>query len=448
MTAQFPTPGASPVIARDFSPEELIIRNQAQQRLIQQRLNARVLDDEGARRLQQPRLFAEVPTASPPVSTGRHFESPPRPAAQETLPASLDAALSRIRRPRPGTPAARALDALERAKPLIHAHIRRRDARHNAAVVYRALAQAAYTLIDHRGQQADPVTSYTLFTVVDLLPVVTGLSSDQCERATRRLQEIGLIHKTSGAIPLRRPKDAERDTPRVYRGGTWTPTTFWNAETGERVERQVCAGTWVAILLRPAPGAKARVIAHELPACPRDLTADRKQGRTAWQIIKSQLPQEVRESISPEGDKFDITYLLIWSLPEKETVKSVGTIDSRTSPFSHIGTPQELVWGLSRIVTTHPQRRREAIQEATEHLVRLLNDQGWERHYYRLLWRATDAEARGLPAYNQLAHALERTLIATRELHLARPGAWLTHQLADCGWMDAVYHHSALPKAS
>lgn len=43
-------------------------------------------------------------------------------------------------------------------------------------------------------------------------------------------------------------------------------------------------------------------------------------------------------------------------------------------------------------------------------------------------------------AYAQLASALERTLIAENELHLKRPGAWLTRQLSDCGWIDAVYH--------
>jgi len=71
--------------------------------------------------------------------------------------------------------------------------------------------------------------------------------------------------------------------------------------------------------------------------------------------------------------------------------------------------------------------------------VQLLHDPGWERHYYRLLWRATEAEFRGLPAYAQLAHALERTLIAGRELQLVRPGAWLTRQLRYCGWIEAIY---------
>ena len=60
-------------------------------------------------------------------------------------------------------------------------------------------------------------------------------------------------------------------------------------------------------------------------------------------------------------------------------------------------------------------------------------------HYYRILWRATEAEFNGQPAYSQLAHTLERTLIATHELKLAGPGAWLTRQLRDCGWVDGLY---------
>ena len=116
--------------------------------------------------------------------------------------------------------------------------------------------------------------------------------------------------------------------------------------------------------------------------------------------------------------------------------------DSRTSLFGDAVTGQDLAWSLSRVVSTHPQRRREAVQEGADRLVRLLDDAGWERHYYRILWRATEAEFRGIPAYAQLAHALERTLIAVQELQLARPGAWLTRQLRDAGWLDVVYHSS------
>ena len=386
------------------------------------------------RHTEQPRLLPLPSTLlSSPLCTAA---SPIRPAVSRgtefTIPASIEAAIEQIRRPKPGTPAAHAVAAVERVRPLLEERIKRRDARHNALMVYRALAQAAYALIDLRGQQCDHTTTYTFFTVLDLLPVVTGLSSDQCERATRRLQDLRMIHKTSGALPVQR-----RGT-RQYEGGTWVPSTFLNAETGEKVTTSACAGTWVAVLLRPSPGLTARVISHELPPCPRDLNADRQRGRTAWQLLQ-ETKHKVRESLLLSGDKFDISYLIQWSLPVSEH-KSMGTVDSRTSVFAEVETPQDLIWSLSRITSTHPHHRREAVQEGAARLVGLLNDTGWERHYYRVLWRATEAEFRGVPAYAQLAAALQRTLIARMELGLSRPGAWLMHLLRECGWVDDVYH--------
>ena len=434
MTAQ-----TIPAPVRDYTPDELLQRYQAQQQLLQRRTEARRLGEHQRALTPQPRLFQLA------AGMVRRLPEPavrPKPAPAEVIAASVEAAVERMKRPRPGSPAARAIQAVERVRPTIEAAIRRRDARHNALTVYRALAQAAYALIEHRGQ-LEHTTTYTYFTVLDLLPVVTGLSSDQCERATRRLQEMGLIHKTSGGIPTREERPVDGPTGPVrprrhYQGGTWTTTTFLDAQTGEQRETHVCAGTWVAVLLRPANGRMARVISHELPPCPRDLTADRSTGRTAWQA-QQEAKYKVRESRLLTGDQFDITPLLEWSLPKKESSKSLGTIDSRTSLFGDATTPHELVWSLSRIVSVHPQGRREAVQEGAARLVALLNDPGWERHYYRILWRATEAEFNGQPAYSQLAHALERTLVASKELKLARPGAWLTRQLKDCGWTDAVY---------
>ena len=437
MTAQ-----SSPVPPRPFSALEESLRQRAQQQLMQRRLNAqRPTAPAGCLPLwsaELPRLLEAVARPSEDV-----VPAAGRPIPADVIPASLEAAMDRIRHPRPGTPAAHAVEAVERARPVIETHIRRRDARHNALMVLRALTQAAYALIEMRGQSWQHTTTYTFFTVLDLLPVVTGLSSDQCERATRKLQDLGLIHKSSGALPTRtrlttRNTQGKAVERQVYRGGTWTSTTFLNAETGERTEVRVCAGTWVAVVLRPAPGLTARVVAHELPPCPRDLTADRKRGHTAWQA-RQEAASKVRESLLLTGDRFDIGCLIHWSLPEKEE-KSLATVDARTSLFAGAVTPQELVWSLSRIVSMHPQHRREAVQEGAAALVRLLRDDGWERHYYRVLWRATAAEFRGLPAYAQLASALERTLIASDELGLVRPGAWLRRQLADSGWLDTVYH--------
>jgi len=446
MTLSISTPpplpaGKSP--ARDFTANERNTLLRAQQRLNQQRINAQVALEGLARPTRQ--FQSPVTEALEKVAVGkapvRHFETPDRLTGIQTIPGTITAALDRARKSRLSLPITWALEGLKRAHVILEEHIRRRDARHNAEVVLLALLQAAYTMIHQQGQNHVHTTSYTFFTVLELLPVVTGLSSDQCERATRRLQTLGLIHKSSGAIPVPGHQNGPGGRARAYTGGTWMPTTFMDAETGQATQVTACAGTWIAVLLRPLPGRKARVIAHELPPCPRDLSADRLAGRTAWRICK-EAGTEVRESISPTRDNMNVAPMLVWSLPQLKVDMGLDIQDSRTSMFSDAKTPQELVWSLSRIVAAHPRHRRAVIQEGTVRLVTLLNDTGWEKHYYRILWRATEAEFSGLRAYNQLAYALERTLIAERELSLRRPGAWLTQQLRHTGWLDAVYHRS------
>lgn len=478
-----PLPFASPPTPpRDFTPAELAERAEAMQRLAARRsaqtaeaiqqIEVEQVKQENARAFRTMRRSPAPPVLLPSVPDGfqlsvtpsgslqeghrgtqrarsprHHFETPSRLSGAATVPASLEAAMEHVRRPQPGTPAARAIEAVERARPIIETHVKRRDARQVLLTVLRAMYQAAYTLIEAQGQSEH--ATLTFFTVLDLLPLVTHLSSDQCERATRRLQELGLIHKTSGARPTGRTyrvKDQqghERER-KTYRGGTWTTSTFLQADTGEKLEIPVCAGTWVAVLLRPAPGLCARVLPHELPACPRDLTADRRAGHTAWQMLKEVSNQglsKVRESLALTGTQFDISPLLRWALPKNTASMPVVDVDTRTSALSLAAatTAQEVVWNLDTILAEHPQRRREAIQEAGQALARIFRDSHSLRHYYRVLWRATDAHFRGLPAYSQLQHAMQRTLTAMTEVQVTRPGAWLTRLLKDCSWWEAVY---------
>jgi len=407
---------------RAFTAAEEHLRQRAQRELIQRRLNAQVTAPPATS--SADRFLAIVP---------RQTSTPPEPpVTTPVIPPSIEAALEQVRRPQPGSPAAWAEEATERVRPLIETHVRRRDARHNLLTVYRALAQAAYTLIQMRGQSVHTTTS-TFFTVVDLLPVVTGLSSDQCERSTRRLQDLGLIHKSSGAVPTR------RHGVRSYEGGTWVPTTFKDAATGERVTRRVCAGTWVAVLLRPGPGRVARVICHELPPCPRDLTGDRRSGRTAWQM-RQEAKSEVRESIPRPGGQWDISPLIQWSV-QTQPRTSLGKKESRTSGSS----PWAWVWGLDEVARVHPRQRQAAVRDGAARLVQALDDAGREMHYHRMLWRAIWAEYRGVRAFGPLIAAVQRTLIAKAETGLRSPGAWLMRLLRECGWVDAVYNVGAVP---
>jgi hypothetical protein len=349
----------------------------------------------------------------------------------------------------PGSPAALAQQAAQRARPIIEAAVKRRDARHNLLAAFEALALAAYTYLGARGH-SPLATSCTLFTVLETLQIVTGLSSDQCERATRRLQDLGLIHKASGALPTgaRRmvtDKAGRTQERKVYRGGTWTTTEFTRADTGETVTVPARAGTWLCVLLRPAAGLRAQVRAHELPECPRDLTADRKVGRTAFQMLREfkERLTKVRESFTSQGGTFEVTPLLVWALPKGSPPETVTEVDTRRSAglgsIAAATSAQDVVWGLGAILHEHPQHRREAIQQAGRTLAAIFRDAHSVRHYWRILWRATAAEYAGLNAYQDVQREMAVTLAEMTEVQMTNPGGWLVRRLKNCAWWDAVY---------
>ena len=100
---------------------------------------------------------------------------------------------------------------------------------------------------------------------------------------------------------------------------------------------------------------------------------------------------------------------------------------------------QEIVWSLGALLSEQPQLRQEAVQAAATALVRVFRDPAFLKHYYRVLWRTTQAELNGYPALMQLQQAMGRTLVAMRELNLRKPGAYLIRLLQDGAWWDAVY---------
>lgn len=291
--------------------------------------------------------------------------------------------------------------------------------------VYRVLLDATYRLIAERGQAATHITSYTWFTVLDLLPIATGFSVATCERATADLRTCGLIATRSD----------------------WTTTTFLTAE-GTATETRAKTGVWLCVLLQPRPDEperRAYIRRHEVPEGPRDLNADRKSGRTAWQARKD-AQQEVRESSPCKNREVGITSLLQWALKIETQKKSVKR-DSLTLQLQAAGTPKDLVWSLRALMSEHPQRRAETIQAAAEALTTLFRDQQSTKHYYRILWRATTAEFEGRAAFAALESAMCRTVDAMRETQLRNPGGYLTKLLRESGWLDAVYHrpgHTAL----
>lgn len=109
MTAQtFPAP------VRDYAPDELQQLYQAQQQLLQRRTEARRLGEHQRALTPQPRLFQLA------AGMVRRLPEPavlPKPAPAEVIAASVEAAVERMKHPRPGSPAARAIQAVERPVP-------------------------------------------------------------------------------------------------------------------------------------------------------------------------------------------------------------------------------------------------------------------------------------------------------------------------------------------
>ncbi|WP_152544973.1 hypothetical protein [Deinococcus phoenicis] len=292
--------------------------------------------------------------------------------------------------------------------------------------VLRALVEGAYTLIEARGQQAGHITSYTYFTVLDVLPIATGLSTASCERATSDLRACGLLATWSD----------------------WTTAEFLDQETGEKVSTRARTGVWVCVELKPNAHRRAVIFPSELPRdeagrlrAARDLNADRRVGRTAWQARK-----EVRESSSLRGREGGIQYLVQWALSSANRIDSVKRDSLTSATLASASSPQELVWSLQAVMSEHPQRRGEVIEEAAHALARLYRDTRSVEHYCRVLWRATDAEFEGIPAFRQLEAAMLRTLVTMQEIHLHHPGGYLMKQLERAGWTDSVYRKTRPPR--
>ena len=130
-----------------------------------------------------------------------------------------------------------------------------------------------------------------------------------------------------------------------------TTSEFLVHSTGELVSRTVCAGTWVCVLLKPElkqqPKVRVRLMDMEWQdgklKPPRDLDADRRAGRTAYQINKE--ASEVSESFTSEEGKVFVTSVLTkWTL-NIDLDKSVVT-DTDTSQRGRAGRLKDVVWEL------------------------------------------------------------------------------------------------------
>lgn len=378
----------------------------AQRALEIKQQNARL--SEQAVRTPRPFVPPPFPTNEPPAP-----QTPPIPAPSPASHAAFRVPEIPQRGPDPGTPAARAERAVQAARERIETLRRGRWRR--ATLVYRALVLAGFTLLERRGTLTDP-DAVTFFTVVDVIPLCTGLSRDTVERGMHDLRAIDLI-----------------STLRVY------DRVAFRDQQGGVSARTGCQGVYVSVVLRPAPGRRALIRPEELPpGRPRDLQADRDAGRTAWQLMQA----NVRQSPPAAEEEMDIAPMLLWSLPQPP--QNLGVVDYRTPTPARRGGP-DAIWSLTGLMSVATPKRPAAIAQHAAGLAALLRDGPYEPVYRRLLRRAVDAEYRGVAAIGTLQHTLARVGEAMREGVARRPGALLRALLRREGWLDAVNYWGTSP---
>ena len=123
--------------------------------------------------------------------------------------------------------------------------------------VYRLLVTAA--LAHHvalRPEAKVTPNHHSFFLVLDELPALMGVSRPTVFRALDNLKAGGLVDRRA-----------------------W----FTSTKNQEKGQRCTLTGGVVDVILTPAQGTEARVRAEYLRVHYRDLDADRKVGRTAWQ---------------------------------------------------------------------------------------------------------------------------------------------------------------------
>lgn len=449
----------SPTPPREPTPAELhafLNARRENDRAIRQRLveDERLKFTQALRVNHQPQLLSSTPTEGslrPPQLKSRTnplpspFQAPQRPSGEGSVQsavvqAAITATLRQVDTPEwyvslvlPHAEARLAARLLEQAcakaeaagrtlrVSIVRADRIKRDLR-----IYRLLALAAFAYLDASGHRRGMrhANSATYFTVLDALPAITGLASSTCEAALADLRACDLLA-----------------TLRVYQGATFTTG---EGDAAKQVTMKAVTGVWACVNLQPQhPTHRPMILRSELPAAaPRDLQADRKAGRTAWQL---RAEREVGESLPCETGSETYQDLLGWALSNFKQTPSVKS-DSPTSDGWAWNEMDEVRRAVEAVRREHPQRRGEAVASAAQLIGRVLNDTNGVSHrsYCRMLWRGLEGELQQRPALAGLLDAIDRTLVYRRESGqdtrpLRAPGAYLRSVLAESGWLEREY---------
>ncbi len=175
-------------------------------------------------------------------------------------------------------------------------------------------------------------------------------------------------------------------------------------------------GTLYAVSLKAGHVAH---LAHDDLSYPwRDLDADVKHGRTAWQALQWSTQRE-------QPDWYKI--LSDWA------VKKPGEINSPFPSFDHCtppGTLQDAAHSLPLIATAHPQKRSALVGLLASSIAATLNDHHSRRYWCRTIWNAWREELQGRGGLQVLGTQLARLEADKREwVGLRNPAALLTSRL-------------------
>lgn len=314
-------------------------------------------------------------------------------------------------------------------------HCIRADRVRRDLAIFKVLAWGAFKYLDVQGQKtrAKHYTTVCYFTVLETLSAITGYGTTACEQAVADLRDCGLIA-----------------THRAYQDATFRRKPEVEGEPEVEFTMRAITGVWVTVLLKPErEHMRAMVLPSELPtAPPRDLLADRKAGRTAYQLRQEARELKGGESIPSQGGKSKIETILTWALPVSELEKSV----KKDSPpfFSDLWSElDEIRQAVAAASAEHPQRRREVVMQAAQVIGRVFRDQNPVsiKGYCRMIWRGIQGEMQQRPALQGLLDAIDRTLTYRQESKndkrpLRAPGAYLRSVLQESGWMEREYRAS------
>lgn len=178
---------------------------------------------------------------------------------------------------------------------------------------------------------------------------------------------------------------------------------------GEEVTRNT--GTLFAVALQA--GHRARLRFDDLKHEWRDLEADRKAGKTAFQTLQ--------QSYTTQGGEW-VEKLTAWAVTPGTSLENPLNTDCCTP----LKTVQDVIYALPAVVDAHPSKRAELVGALGQALACALGDEHSTRWYCGLIWKAWREGCEGRAGIQGLAGLLARLNADRREWKaLERPGALL-----------------------